>query len=282
VFALETGREDSVAMAGVLRLVYAPLLALTLAQIWSLASAQESPRIIIAAAQSLVPLAESFTAQFQKEHPGVQIEIWSGRSNYALEAVRSGQADVGLVARSLTPSEEAQLRVETLGHDAIIMLTYPGNIVTGLSLPQLREIYRGRVTNWRQLGGQDKGIIPLTREHNSAIHGIFIERLFGRELPGEEKAFTIRASKDKVLRTVKRIEGAVGYGIVHLEEAQHQGVKVLAVEGKLPTTNNIQSGLYHFVRPQLLDTRVDVPAIVKEWSGRFRTFVPKPAVLGNR
>jgi phosphate transport system substrate-binding protein len=271
-------------MAGGLRLLYVPLVALvlSLAQLSSLAAAQDRPRITIAAAQSLVPLAESFTAQFQKDRPGVQIEIWGGRSNYAIQAVRSGQADVGLVARGLSSSEEAQLRVEALGHDAIILLTYPGNSVTGLSLPQLQEIYRGRVTNWRQLGGQDKGIIPLTREHSSAIHGIFLERLFGRDIPGEEKAFTIRASKDKVLRTIKRIEGALGYGIVHLEEAQHQGVKVLAVDGKLPTANHIQSGLYHFVRPQLLITRADTNAIVKEWSDRFRAFVQKPTVLGNR
>lgn len=271
-------------MSGGLRLVYAPLaaLALLLAQLSSLAPAQERPRITIAAAQSLVPLAEAFTAQFQKDRPGVQIEIWSGRSNYAIQAVRSRQADVGLVARRLTPSEEAQLRVEALGHDAIILLTYPGNSVTGVSLRQLQEIYRGRVTNWRQLGGQDKGIIPLTREYNSAIHGIFVERLFGRDIPGEEKAFTIRASKDKVLRTIKRIEGAVGYGIVHLEEAQNQGVKVLAVDGKLPTANNIQSGLYHFVRPQLLISRVETTEVVKEWGDRFRSFVQKPTVLGNQ
>jgi phosphate transport system substrate-binding protein len=271
-------------MATGLRLVYAPLIALvlSLAELFSLAAAQEIPRITIAAAQSLVPLAESFTAQFRKEHPWVQIEIWSGRSNYAIQAVRAGQADVGLVARGLTSSEEARLRVETLGHDAIILLTYPGNSVIGLSLTQIQGIYRGRVTNWRQLGGQDKGIIPLTREHNSAIHGIFVERLFGRDVPGEEKAFTIRASKDKVLRTIKRVEGAVGYGIVHLEEARHQGVKVLAVNGKLPTANNIQSGLYHFVRPQLLITRADTTEIVKEWSARFRSFVQKPTVLGSR
>jgi phosphate transport system substrate-binding protein len=270
-------------MAGRLRLLYALLvvLALSLARLPSPAVAQDD-RIIIAAAQSMVPLAESFTAQFRKNHPGVQIEIWSGRSNYAVQAVRSGQADVGLVARGLSSSEEARLRVEPLGHDAIILLTYPGNSVTGLSLHQLQEIYRGRITNWRQLGGQDKGIIPLTREHNSAIHGIFVERLFGRDIPAAEKAFTIRASKDKVLRTIKRIEGALGYGIVHLEEAQQQGVKVLAVDGKLPTANNIQSGLYHFIRPQLLVTRTDATAVVKEWSDRFRTFVQKPAVLGSR
>jgi phosphate transport system substrate-binding protein len=267
-----------------LRLLYASLLGLllSLAQLASPAPAQEPARITIAAAQSLVPLAESFTAEFRKDHPGVRVEIWSGRSNYAVQAVRSRQADVGLVARSLTPAEEAQLRVEALGHDAIILLTYPGNSVSGLTLPQLRDVYRGRVGNWRQLGGQDKGIIPLTREPNSAIHGIFVERLFGRDIPAEEKAFTIRASKDKVLRTIKRIEGALGYGIVHLDEARQQGVKVLAVNGRLPTASNIQSGLYHFVRPQLLITRADATGLVREWTHRFQAFVQKPAVLGSR
>jgi len=249
--------------------------------LWPQEQTTQRPQIIIAGAQSLVPLAEKFSAHFQKKHPQVQIEIRGGGSNYAVNAVRNGEVHVGLIARRLTAAEGSVLRAEPFGQDAIILLTYPGNSVTNLTLHQIRNIYLGRVENWKDVGGQEKGIVPLTRERNSAIHAIFLECLFGRDLPGEEKAFTIRASKEKVLRTIKRIEGSLGYGIVRLEEAKQQGVKVLAVDGSFPTSNNIQAGLYHFVRPQLLIVRGTPTGIVKEWTAGLATFVQRPTVLGS-
>ena len=94
------------------------------------AQAQQQPqKIIIAGAQSLTPLAEKFSAQFHKEHPGIQIEIRRGNSNYAVNAARNDEIDIGLVTRKLSPAETAELHAEPLGHDAIIFLSYPWNTV---------------------------------------------------------------------------------------------------------------------------------------------------------
>lgn len=233
----------------------------------------EPPRkIVIGGAQSITPLAEQFSAQFRNRHPGVEVEIRRANSNYAVEAVRSGQIEIGLVTRSLSGAEKADLRVESMGHDAMILLSYPRNSVAGLTLEQLRNVYLGKTINWREVGGEDKGIVPLTREKSSALHSIFIDRLYGKGFNGREKAFILRANKDKILRTIKRVRGSLGYGIVGMEEAQAQGVKVLAVDGKLPTAANLKEGLYPFTRPQLLISKAGTNGAVRDWIADFVKF----------
>jgi phosphate transport system substrate-binding protein len=234
-------------------------------------------KITVGGAQSLAPLAEKFSSQFNKRHPGIAIEIRRANSSYAISAVRSGEIQIGLVARSLSAGERSEFRVESLGHDALVILSYPWNPVGDLTLEQLQKIYLGRITNWREVGGQDQGIVPLTRELTSGLHAVFVERLFGKEFHGQEKAFILRANKDKVLRTIKRIRGSVGYGIVGMEEAQSEGIKVLAIEGKLPTAENIREETYPFVRPQLLISRGSPGGVVGEWMLGFTTFARKAA-----
>jgi len=245
---------------------------------------QEPPRkIVIGGAQSITPLAEQFSAQFRNSHPGVEVEIRRANSNYAVEAVRSGQIHIGLVTRTLNGAEKADLRVESMGHDAMILLSYPRNSVAGLTLEQLRNIYLGKIINWREVGGEDKGIVPLTREKSSALYGTFVDRLYGKGFNGREKAFILRANKDKILRTIKRVRGSLGYGIVSMEEAQAQGVKVLAIDGKLPTTTNVKDDLYPFTRPQLLISKAGTNGAIRDWIADFVKFSNRPvAPEGSR
>lgn len=239
-------------------------------------------RIVIAGAASLVPSAEKFSAGFRKRHPQIEIEIRAGGSNYAVEAVRLGKIDVGLVTRALSGPEKAGFYAHPIGRDSIILLSYPENPVSNLTLPQIRSIYQGETANWREVGGEEKGIIPLTREKSSALRTIFLERVFGRGFDGQEKAFTIRASKEKILRTIKRVEGSLGYGIVSLEEAAGQGVTVLAVDGRPPTAANVESGSYPLTRPQLLVFRSRPRGALRDWMLGFAKFAARGEAQGDR
>jgi phosphate transport system substrate-binding protein len=237
------------------------------------APAQTQPqKIVIGGAQSLAPSAEKFSARFRKEHPGVEIEIRRANSNYGVNAAQSGEIDIGLVSRNLTSAEKSTLRVEPVGHDAIIFLSYPWNETPGLTLSQLRQIYLGKITNWREVGGEEKGIVPLTREGSSTLHARFIEQLFGKAFAGPEKAFVLRTTKDKILRTIKRVRGSLGYGIVSPAEARAEGVKILAIDGKSPTEENIERGAYPFTRPLLLVGKNGLGPIVQEWMRGFAKF----------
>jgi phosphate transport system substrate-binding protein len=229
-------------------------------------------KFVVGGAQSLTPLAEKFSAHFRRSRPEVAVEIRRANSNYAINAVRKGEFQIGLVSRGLTESERREFHVEALGYDAIVLLSYSWNAVTALSVDQLRQIYLGKIINWQEVGGEDTGIVPLTREATSALHKTFIESLFGPRFHEQEKAFVLRASKEKVLRTIKRIRGSLGYGIVRMEEAENEGVKVLAVNGKLPTAANVQEMRYPFTRPLFLVAKQRPEGIVREWIRDFTTF----------
>src|SRR3954463_131718 len=103
--------------------------------------AQTPPqRLSIGGAQSLTPQAEKFSIEFKKDHPHIDIEIKRGNSNYAVAAVERREIEIGLVARTLTGAEAASLRVASIGHDALIVLSYSWNTVKNLTFEQLREI----------------------------------------------------------------------------------------------------------------------------------------------
>jgi phosphate transport system substrate-binding protein len=229
-------------------------------------------KIIVGGAQSLTPSAEKFSTQFQRSHPAIEIEIRRANSNNAVGAVRNRDFSIGLVSRPLSAGENSEFHVQDLGYDAIILLSYSWNSVADLSLEQLQQIYLGKITNWKEVGGEDKGIVPLTRETTSALHRTFIEMLFGKGFAGKEKAFVLRASKDKVLRTIKRIRGSVGYGIVRMEEAESEGVKVLSVNGMRPSTANIQQKLYPLTRPLAVISKPKPDAVVRDWITGFTKF----------
>ena len=240
---------------------------------------EKRQKITIGSAQSIVPLARNFSTRFRKDYPGIEIEILGGGSNYAINAAREGKIDIGLISRSLSPIEKKDLHEEPFGRDAIFLLTYPGNPVMNLSLEQIRSIYLGKIKNWRDVGGEDQGIIPLNREKSSNIYLIFIQHVFGERLNSPEKSFTLRAGKGKILKTIKRIKGSLGYGILNFKQAEAQGIKVLAVGGKLPTAENVYQRLYPLTRPRLLISRGKPKGIVREWMLAFMRFtgreVPK-------
>jgi phosphate transport system substrate-binding protein len=256
----------------VARLALIFLLSLVLFAPRALHAQSQPQKIVIGGAQSLVPLAEKFSARFRKDHPETEVEIRRANSNYAVTAAQAGEIQIGLVARHLTAAEKAALHVELIGHDAIIFLSYPWNQATSLTLEQLRKIYLGKITNWREVGGENKGIVPLTREGSSALHTLFIESLFGKGFNGSEKAFVLRASKEKILRTIKRVRGSLGYGIVGVEEAQDEGVKVLSINGKSPSEENIVQGVYPFTRPLLLIAKGPINPLLQEWMRGFAKF----------
>jgi phosphate transport system substrate-binding protein len=237
-------------------------------------------KIIIGGAQSLTSSADKFSAQFRSRHPAVEIEVRRSNSNYAVHATRNGEIQIGLVTRNLSAAEKSEFYTKAIGQDAIIFLSHSWNSVTDLSLDQLRDIYLGKITNWRAVGGADNGIVPLTRETGSALSTMFVERLFGKGFNGQQKAFILRANKDKVLRTIKRIRGSLGYGIVRLEEAEAQGVKVLAINKILPTGPNLQRDPYPFTRPHLLITKPQPDGIVHEWLSGFAQFTRQ--IAGSR
>ncbi|MFN3309465.1 MAG: substrate-binding domain-containing protein, partial [Anaerolineales bacterium] len=112
-------------------------------------------KITVAGSTTMQPLVGKLSDLFMQIHPLVQMEVAAGGSVVGIRAVHEGTADIGMASRALTDEEAQGIKVYTVGLDALAIIANIENPVDALSLEQLREIYFGKITNWKEVGGED-------------------------------------------------------------------------------------------------------------------------------
>jgi phosphate transport system substrate-binding protein len=199
---------------------------------------------------SIQPFAEVLAELYAKQNPGQFVEVQGGGSTAGLQATANGLADIGMCSRTLT-AEEARLFTPILiARDGLAIVVNPANSVTGLSSEQLRAVFAGRVTNWKDVGGKDGPIRPITREEGSGTRESFVRLVMGKERISR-RALT-QESNGAVKELVKGDAAAIGYmslGLVGTE------IDAIRVDDARPTAENVLTGRYALVRPLLFVTK---------------------------
>lgn len=215
----------------------------------------------IAGSTSLQPVAEVLAEAYGRAGGG-RVSIQGGGSTAGVQAVLSGVAHLGAVSRSLTPDESARgLVAHIIGYDVLAVVVHPENPVQRLSRAQLRALFAGEVTDWRQLGERAGPVHLVTREAGSGSREAF------RSLVGPVHPRAIVQNSSGAIRiAVGGNPQAVGY--VSLGVAGMGGLRVLQVDGLSPGENG-----YPLVRPLSLVT-VGQP---QEEAEAFIRFVRSPA-----
>jgi len=200
--------------------------------------------VSVVGSNSIHLFAEMLAEEYNRSNPGVHVTVQAGGSTAGIQAVLSGVADIGMSSRSLKPEEAARLSVVTIARDGIAIIVHPSNKVTGLTHGQLRGIYEGKTTNWRDVGGEDGPIRPITREEGSGTRATFEEMVMGQARIAAS-AITQEAS-GTIREMVENDPGAIGYLSVGLVGTK---AKAIAVDGVAPSHENVQSGKYPLARP---------------------------------
>lgn len=198
----------------------------------------------IAGSTSVQPVAERLAEGYRRAG-GSRIIVQGGGSTAGVQAVLSGIAAMGAISRSLTPEESEQgLVSHTIGYDVLTVVVHPENPLAqrGLTLAELRAIFRGDVTDWVQLGGRPGPIHLVTREAGSGSREAF-RSLVG---PVSPRAI-VQNSAGGIRAAVMGNPQAIGY--VSLGVARMGGVAALAVDGHRPGEVG-----YPLVRPLSLVT----------------------------
>lgn len=221
------------------------------------------PALHLVGSETVLPLATAWAEAFEGAHPGILVTTTGGGSTVGWRMLRAGAASMAMSSRPASPAEAAAARargVELVAHpvalDAVVVIVHPSNPVPFLTYPQLRDIYLGRVQNWRQLGGPDRPIRAITRSRGSGTAQTFIEQVFEADEPYRE-----------------RVEGALGNGTVHADVATDPAaigfVGYAFVDGRVrgvplapragappvaPTWETITGGRYGLVRTLWLYT----------------------------
>jgi phosphate transport system substrate-binding protein len=210
-----------------------------------------SGTITVAGSTSVQPFSEVLAQEFIKNHPGVKIDVQGGGSSQGIQAVTGGAADIGASSRELKPDEKASGLVETtIALDGIAVIVHPSNQINEITLNDLKDVYLGKIANWKELGGIDSPITVVCREAGSGTRGAFEELVMNKEDISNQ--VIIQNSTGAVKTTVTGDEKAIGFVSM---AAINQDVKTLKIDGIEASIANVKNGNYKISRPFLYLTK---------------------------
>ncbi|MBB6216708.1 phosphate binding protein [Anaerosolibacter carboniphilus] len=225
-------------------------------------------KVVIAGSTSVQPLSDELAAEFMKKNPGIKIEVQGGGSSVGIKAAQDGIADIGASSRELKKEEQTVKEFE-IALDGIAVVVNTSNDVADLSMDQIKKVFTGEITNWKEVGGKDKQIVVVSREDGSGTRGAFIEitGIQGKDAAGKtvdntSKNSLVQPSTGAVKQTVASTPDAIGYvSLGSLDNA----VKAVKVEGVPCTEANIKAKKYKIYRPFLYLTKSAPTGAVKQF-----------------
>jgi phosphate transport system substrate-binding protein len=216
-------------------------------------TAAANAQLTLTGSTSVTPFAEQLAENYQRMHPGAEINIQGLGSSAGIQAAENGTVELGMSSRHLEPDEAAQLEPIEIARDALAIIVHPSNAVTNLSTEQVQAIFTGKVANWQEVGGTVSPIVIVTREAGSGTYGAF-EELVMKQEPASPGALR-QGSNGAVRQIVAGNPDAIGYislGIVD------NTVKPVAIDGVQASPEAVRAGTYKLVRPFLFVQRKDV------------------------
>jgi len=171
-------------------------------------------------------------------------------SGAGIQAVIDGRCDIGLSSRNLKGEETLKgVNGTVFAYDAIAVVLNPQNPVLDLNIKQIANIYTGKIKNWKELGGEDKDIVLIGREAGSGTRDGFEAATQTKDKCKYRQELT---STGDVITTVSGTSAAIGYASLATVK---KNVKILAVNGIVPSESTVKNGSYLIVRPFLLVTK---------------------------
>jgi phosphate transport system substrate-binding protein len=244
----------------------------------SASSSRAGKPIQIKGSDTMVNLGQAWAEAYGKEHPESAIAVTGGGSGTGIAALINGTCDIAQSSRDMKPEgiELAKQRGHAVKEfkvalDALTVVVHPSNPVAKLTIPQLSDIFTGKVTDWNQVGGSSGKIFVISRERNSGTHVFFLEQVLrrGNSQGKEEYAASVSMlpSSQAIASEIATNPSAIGYfGLGYLDTAKQKAVAVAkdtsspAVEPNLETAT---SGKYPISRPLYLYTPGEPDGAVK-------------------
>lgn len=230
--------------------------------------------INVEGSDTMVNLGQAWAEVFMEENPGVMISVKGGGSGTGIAALINGTVDLANASRAMKDEEKAELEGaggEAVEHevaiDGIAVVVHPDNPVTGVSLADLGKIYRGEITNWKDIGGPDKPIVILSRDSSSGTYEYFKEEVVANEDENAEyaKEAQLLASTQAIIDEVAKNDAAIGYvGLGYVTDT----IKVIEVDGVAASLDTAKDGSYVLSRYLYMYSNGEVDGVMAaylEW-----------------
>ncbi len=243
------------------------------------ASASSGSYIENKGSDTIVNLALAWAEKYQAEHPEVRISVTGGGSGTGIASLINKTVDIANASRQIKGEEIAEAKsngVDPVEHiiarDAIAVIVNPENPVSQLTLTQISDIYSGKISNWSEVGGEDRPIVRLSRETNSGTHVYFLETVIRLGSSEDKTLFSMDTlllpSSEGIIAEVRQNPNAIGYdGLGYVPKdlkmiaiAQEQGGSYV-----LPSIATVNDKSYPIARDLYMYTNGEPTGIVKEY-----------------
>lgn len=213
-------------------------------------------KIVIDGSTTVGPIAKAFAEYYMQQNNGVNITVSESGSGNGAKSLINGTCDVADMSRFMKSKEfvaAVDKKVMPVAHvvamDGLPIIVHPSNPVDKLTVAQVRDIYQGKITNWKQIGGPAKKIIKISRDTNSGTYETFHKMVMKKQKIIGNCEYV--GSNGAVRQRVQSTPAAVGYaGLGFIDNT----VKALTIDEVFPTPKTVAAGTYPIARPLYMFT----------------------------
>ena len=203
----------------------------------------------IKGSDTVLPVAQQTAERFMNQHPDTRVTVTGGGTGVGISALLDQTRPIKFSEKMKIKSAGEDVAEIVVAYDALAVVAHPSNPVKQLTRQQLEDIFRGKITNWKQVGGDDRKIVVYSRETSSGTYEFFKESVLKNK--NYMASSLSMPATGAIIQSVSQTKGAIGYvGLAYVSPR----VKTLSVsyDGKhyaAPTVENATNKTYPIVRP---------------------------------
>ncbi|MDP2923489.1 MAG: phosphate ABC transporter substrate-binding protein [Candidatus Omnitrophota bacterium] len=242
-------------------------------------AAKDKNSIQTKGSDTMVNLGQAWAEKYMEKSASEFVAVTGGGSGTGLSSLISGTCDIAMSSRNIKDKEISLAKQKGINPyeikvalDGLAVVVNPKNPVNKLTIDQLAQIFTGNITNWKELGGEDKKIVILSREVNSGTHVYFKEHVLRKNDSNSKEEFAPTAlmlsSSQAIADEVAGNPAAIGYygmGYISKKQKPVTIAKDEKSEYEAPTIENVISGKYPISRPLFLYTNGTPEGLVKKF-----------------
>lgn len=206
---------------------------------------------------TVLPLSQKEAEVYMKKHPEASVTITGGGSGVGITALLEGTTDIAQLSRKIKFDEVVKLKSQNkevveviIAYDALAVINHPSNTVNKLTREQIEGIFRGKIKNWKELGGPDLRIVPYSRETSSGTYEFFKESAL--RYKNYMNGIMSMPASGSVIQSICQTKGAIGYvGLAYINK-NVQAIEISYDQGKTyanPLDEGKSDAIYPIVRP---------------------------------
>ena len=170
----------------------------------------------IKGSDTVLPVAQQTAERFMNQHPDTRVTVTGGGTGVGISALLDNTTDIAMASRPIKFSEKMKIKSAgedvaeiVVAYDALAVVAHPSNPVKQLTRQQLEDIFRGKITNWKQVGGDDRKIVVYSRETSSGTYEFFKESVLKNK--NYMASSLSMPATGAIIQSVSQTKGAIGY-----------------------------------------------------------------------